>query len=48
LKQLVVSLVLTIIVLGIVFWSMNNPDGIGSGLDQGAKNVKNKIIEATQ
>jgi hypothetical protein len=46
-KQFIVSMVLTIIVMGIVFWAMNNPNGIGAGLDQGAMNVREKIIEAT-
>lgn len=47
-KELVVSLLLVIIVMGITFWAMNNPNGVGSGLDQGAAQLKNKIIEATQ
>jgi hypothetical protein len=46
-KQLIVSMVLTIIMMGITFWAMNNPNGIGAGLNQGAMNVKEKIIEAT-
>jgi hypothetical protein len=46
-KQLIVSMVLTIIVMGITFWSMNNPNGIGAGLDLGATHLKEKIIEAT-
>lgn len=46
-KQLIVTMLLTIIMMGITFWVMNNPNGIGAGLDQGALNVRNKIIEAT-
>lgn len=46
-KQLIVTMLLTIMMMGITFWVMNNPNGIGTGLDQGALNVRNKIIEAT-
>jgi hypothetical protein len=47
-KELIISLLLVIIVMGITFWAMNNPNGVGSGLDQGAIHLKNKILEATQ
>lgn len=45
-KNLVISLVLTIMVMGITFWAMNNPNGIGAGIDQGSVHLSDKISRA--
>lgn len=45
--KIVGSIVMTIILIGLLFWVFNNPNGIGDGLDKGGNNVKNKIIQAT-
>lgn len=47
-SKIIVSIVMSIMLIGITFWVINNKDGIGAGLDQGADNVRKKIIEATK
>ncbi|WP_197187618.1 hypothetical protein [Brevibacillus agri] len=44
-EKLVVGIVVTIILMSLAFFIMN--DRIGPGLDQGGDNLQQKIIEAT-
>lgn len=45
--KLIIGIVVSIILIGIAFWVFNNPDGIGKGVENGGKNVKEKIEQAT-
>ncbi|MBO7745817.1 hypothetical protein I8J29_16535 [Paenibacillus sp. MWE-103] len=47
-EKIITIIVVCIIVIGLTFWVFNNPNGIGPGLDQGGRNVKDKIVEATK
>lgn len=47
-KEVIISMVLTIIIMGITFWAMNNPNGIGAGIDSSANHLRQKIIESTK
>jgi hypothetical protein len=42
-KQIVISFVLLIIVLGITVWSFNNENGIGNGIHSISTNINSKI-----
>jgi hypothetical protein len=42
-KDIVISFVLLIIVLGITVWAFNNDNGIGNGVDSIATNINSKI-----
>lgn len=41
--KIVVTFVMSIILLGILFWSFNNDEGIGDAIDDGAKTINNKV-----
>jgi hypothetical protein len=42
-KQIVISFVLLIIVLGISVWSFNNENGVGNGIHSISTNINGKI-----
>ncbi|WP_179089875.1 hypothetical protein [Paenibacillus sp. FSL A5-0031] len=46
-EKLILPVVICIILIGIAFWTFNNPNGIGKGVENGGENVKVKIEEAT-
>lgn len=42
-KNIVISFVMLIIVLGITVWAFNNENGIGNGIHSMATNINSKI-----
>ncbi|CAM4046816.1 hypothetical protein L1N85_19445 [Paenibacillus alkaliterrae] len=45
--KLILPIVICIILFGVAFWTFNNPNGIGKGVENGGTNVKTKIEQAT-
>jgi len=41
--EIVSKILMTVIIAGIIFWSFNNADGIGSGIEDGSDAVSEKV-----